>query len=84
MHTKLLLKNLKKRDHLEGLGVDRMTIFKWISKKLSGRVCTGFIWLRIGTSDWLTMLFFWVVTPCRLVGRYHPEDSNCNVFRNVL
>jgi hypothetical protein len=26
---------------------------KWILEKQNGVVCTGFIWLRIGTSGWL-------------------------------
>jgi hypothetical protein len=41
---------MKTRDHLEDLGVDRRMIFKWIVKREDGRVWTGFIWLRIGTS----------------------------------
>jgi hypothetical protein len=30
MHKKLLLRNMKGRDHLEDLGIDGRIIFKWI------------------------------------------------------
>jgi hypothetical protein len=33
MHTKLRLENLKRRDHLEDLGVDRKIILEWILEK---------------------------------------------------
>ena len=39
----------KGRDHLENLDLDGRLILKWILKKQSGRGCTGFIWLRVGT-----------------------------------
>jgi hypothetical protein len=42
--------NLKGRDHSEDLGVDGRVIFEWILGKSSGKMWTGFIWLRIGTS----------------------------------
>jgi hypothetical protein len=35
---KILFKNLKGRDHLEDLGVDRRVILKWILRKESGKV----------------------------------------------
>jgi hypothetical protein len=35
---------------LADLGVDRRIILKSISGKQGGKVWTGFIWLRIGTS----------------------------------
>jgi hypothetical protein len=44
------LENLKGQDHLEDLGIDEKLILEWILKKLGGKVWTGFIWLRIGTS----------------------------------
>jgi hypothetical protein len=40
-------KNLKGR-YRYNLGVDGR-ILKWISNKQDATVCTGFIWLRIGT-----------------------------------
>jgi hypothetical protein len=51
MHTKFLLENLKGRDHMEDLGIDRRIILEWILKKQVGRVWNEFIWLRTGTSD---------------------------------
>jgi hypothetical protein len=41
-----LAENLKGRDYLENLGVDKNKIVKYILKKLDGRTWTGFIWLR--------------------------------------
>jgi hypothetical protein len=46
-------KNPKGRDHFEDLGVDGRIRSKRTLKKLGGRVWTGFIWLRIGTSGGL-------------------------------
>jgi hypothetical protein len=43
---------MKGRDLLEDVGVDRK-ILEWISEKYDGKLCTGFMWLRIQTSDWL-------------------------------
>jgi hypothetical protein len=40
--------NLKGRNHLEDLVIDREIILKWIFKSRMGE-WTGFIWLRIGT-----------------------------------
>jgi hypothetical protein len=50
MFTKFWSENLNGRDHLEDLAVDGKIILEWILKKQVGRVWTGFIWLRIGTS----------------------------------
>jgi hypothetical protein len=49
MHTKFWSENLKGKDHLEELGVDRKVVLKWIL----GKVWTGCIYLRLGTSGGL-------------------------------
>jgi hypothetical protein len=46
---KFWLENLKGRDHLQDLGVDENIILERILGKWGGKVCTGFIWLRLGT-----------------------------------
>jgi len=43
-------KILDGRDHSEDVGVAWRIILEWILKKLGGKVWTGLIWLRIGTS----------------------------------
>jgi len=40
-------------DHSEELGVDGKIILEWILVKKGGKVWTGFIWLRAGTSGGL-------------------------------
>jgi hypothetical protein len=44
-------KDVKGRKHLEFIGIDGKIILKWILSKYGGRVWTGFIWLKIGTSS---------------------------------
>jgi hypothetical protein len=41
--------NLKERDHLGDLGVDRNIILRWIFRKWDVGLWTGSSWLRIGT-----------------------------------
>jgi len=41
--------NLKERDRLGDLGVDRRIILRWIFRKWDKGVCTGSSWLRIET-----------------------------------
>jgi hypothetical protein len=48
MLTMFRFQNLKGRDHLEDLGADGK-ILVWILET-AGKMCTGFIWLRIRTS----------------------------------
>jgi hypothetical protein len=50
MHTIFWLGSLKARDHTEDLGVDGKIILKRILGKQGGKLWTGCIWLRIGTS----------------------------------
>jgi hypothetical protein len=50
MHTKFWSENLAGREHSEDLGVDGRIILELILEKLDGRVWTGCLWLRIGTS----------------------------------
>jgi hypothetical protein len=42
--------NLKKRGHLEDIGVSGKKILQESLKKQDGRVLTGFIWIRLGTT----------------------------------
>jgi hypothetical protein len=53
VHIKFWSENLKLRDHSEVLGAGGKTILEWILGKEDGKVWTGFIWLRIGTSGGL-------------------------------
>jgi hypothetical protein len=50
IYTQFWSENLKERDHSEGLVVDWKIILEQILGKYVGKVWTGFIWLRIGTS----------------------------------
>ena len=43
---RVLVGNMRERDHLEDLGVDGSIILKWILKKWDGEARTGFIWPR--------------------------------------
>jgi hypothetical protein len=38
-------------NHLEDVNIDGKIMFEWYLGKEGGRMCTGFIWLRIGASD---------------------------------
>jgi hypothetical protein len=53
MHTGFLLENLKRKDHFEDLVVDGKMILEPILMKCRGKVWTGFIWLKIGSSGGL-------------------------------
>jgi hypothetical protein len=45
--------NVKGRDHLLDLGMDGRILLECILLKYGGKVWTGCIWLRIGTSGGL-------------------------------
>jgi hypothetical protein len=53
MHIDNWWESKKVRDHWEDLDVGGWTILKWILERKDGMVCTGLIWLRIGTSGGL-------------------------------
>jgi hypothetical protein len=53
MHTVFSLGNLKGREHLEDLGMDRKIILEWIFEKECGKLWTGCTLLRIGSSGGL-------------------------------
>jgi hypothetical protein len=55
MHTIFWLQNLKRREHSEDLGVDGKITSECILEKYGGKVWTGFIWLRIGTTGGLLL-----------------------------
>jgi hypothetical protein len=50
---KTLVANLEGREHSEDLGVYGKIILKWILGKWCGKLWTGCIWLRIGTTGGL-------------------------------
>jgi hypothetical protein len=52
-------KNLNHRYHMEDVGIGGRIILKLILEKWAGRMWTGFIWLRIGTSCWLLWTRWW-------------------------
>jgi hypothetical protein len=41
---------IPERDHLGNLNVDGRLMLKWIFEKQDGKVRTGYIWLKRGTS----------------------------------
>jgi hypothetical protein len=50
MYAKFWSGNLKVRSHSADLGVNRKIILEWILGTQRGKVWTGCIWLRIGSS----------------------------------
>jgi hypothetical protein len=50
---RILVGNQKERDHYEYQDISRWKILKWILERQNVVVCTGLIWLRIGTSGGL-------------------------------
>jgi hypothetical protein len=51
MHTEFGSENLKVRDRSEDPGVGRRIILDWILGECGGKMWTGFISFRIGTTD---------------------------------
>jgi hypothetical protein len=47
---RILVGNLKERNHLEDRGLDGRIILKWVFKEWGGEAWTELICLRIGTS----------------------------------
>jgi hypothetical protein len=48
VHTRLWWGDLKERDHLEDLGIDRRVVLKCILKKWDVEVWAGLTWLMKG------------------------------------
>jgi hypothetical protein len=49
VYTRFRWGNLRERDHSGDTGVDGRIILRWIFRRWEVGVCTGSIWLRIGT-----------------------------------
>jgi len=49
VHRECWWGDLRKRDHLEDLGIDGRIILKWIFRKWDGEAWAGLLWLRIVT-----------------------------------
>jgi hypothetical protein len=50
MHTKVWSEYANGRDYSEDLSIDERIILKWILGKYGGKLWTGCVWFRIGTS----------------------------------
>jgi hypothetical protein len=50
MRTKFWLESQKGRYKSDDLRVGARIILEWILEEEDGKLCTGFIWLRIGAS----------------------------------
>ena len=46
MHTGVLWRNLREREHLQDLGIDGTIIFSSTFKNLDAETCTGLVRLR--------------------------------------
>jgi len=53
MHAKLWSENFNERDQSEDIGVDANITLELILGTLDGTVWTGFVWLRLLSSDGL-------------------------------
>ena len=51
--------DLREKDHFKDMGVDRMSILKYICKWWDGKARTGLIWLRAGTVDRRLWMRWW-------------------------
>ena len=48
MHAGFWWGDLVERDYLEDVGIDGITILKWIFRKWDRETWTGLLWLRVG------------------------------------
>jgi hypothetical protein len=63
MHTKFQFKNLKERDHLTWkIQIDGKIILIWILYNW-GKVCSGIMWLGIGTMMSLVSIVMYLKLP---------------------
>jgi len=51
MHTKFWPGDLKGGYHLEDVSLDERIILEWVLEKYGGEMWTGFMWVRIWTSN---------------------------------
>jgi hypothetical protein len=70
---KILVGNLKAREHLEDLGVYGRVMLKWILKKYDMTVSLGLTWLWIWTSGGLNFL---KLKPLFVKNSHMPATSN--------
>jgi len=47
---RILVENIRRRDHAEDIGLDGMIISEWTLGKEGGKLWTAFIWFRTGIS----------------------------------
>jgi hypothetical protein len=65
---RILAQKPEGKDHLEDVGVDERIMLKFILNKWDGRLRTGLIWFRIGTSGGLFWTRKWTIWFHKIVG----------------
>jgi hypothetical protein len=68
MHIRSWWKSQKERDHQEDVEVGGRILLQWILKKYDGLLWTGFIWLKIGTSDGILLTREWIFEFHKMLG----------------